>query len=81
MVRSLVFCWILALAPPDRSIIDGTDLVPFIDSRQGAWAELCRVTITEFGRLLPRQWANRHAQWYLLCKGGPDLFGEIRRRG
>ena len=70
----------LGIRSPDRTIIDGTDLVPFIDSHQGAWAELCRVTSPEVGRLLPRQWANRHAQWDLLCEGSPDLFGEVCRR-
>ena len=41
VVRSF---WIFALAP--RSIVDGADLIPFIDPSQGAWAELCRVTLT-----------------------------------
>ena len=67
----------LGIRSPDRSIIDGSDLISLIDSCQGAWAELCRVTSTEFGRLLLRQRANRHAQWDFLCEGGPNLFGKV----
>ena len=69
----------LGICSPHRPIIDGTDLVPFIDSRQGAWAEFGRVTSTQFGCLLPTQWTNRHAQWDLLFEGSPDFFGEVCR--
>ena len=43
----------------------------------GLGRELCRVTSTEFGRLLLRQRAHRHAHWDFLCEGGPNLSGKV----